>query len=331
MLIDLECRGFRCKRFPFRVELLTHAVEHLINDAINAYRVYELFSIQRPGDIWKYLWVRLLDVPERVQDKYTSAREETADRFGREHPWEEPQIPLIHFDRFFSWYWDDTEPEDECWLTERESKRFREHADNLFAIIRGVQQELASLADTLITHEIFRIKTHQHPYDYKAEQPFLQTREDYRTITAPLRTKAYYGKLKRLLRDPEIKSIASRGDTDFQTIRICCEEQRRRANSSGLKPLDSFPISILSDGLKYTNAWESEVMFFCEGLGPGDLWIEQTDGSGDVSIKELVEKHGRKRPRYFTFFDEGNILGYTREAGDGWYLYRWQSSDPMNS
>lgn len=48
MLLGLECRGFRGKRFPFRVELLTHALEHFVNDATNAYRIYELFSIERP-------------------------------------------------------------------------------------------------------------------------------------------------------------------------------------------------------------------------------------------------------------------------------------------
>jgi hypothetical protein len=321
MLINLECRGFRGKRFPFRVELLTHALEHLVNDARNAYRVYELFSIQRPGDTLKYIWIRLLDVPEPVQRRYTSAREAAADKYGREHPWPENQIPLIHFDRFFSWYWDDTEPEDECWLAERESVRFQEHADALFAEILKAQQELESQQDTLITHEIAQLKSRLHSFDYEAELPFLRTRENYRTIAMPIRTEAYYAKLKDLLRDPEIQSIASRGDTDFQTVRICCVEQRRRANSSGLKPLDTYPISILSDGVNYIKAWESEVMFFCEGLGYGDIWIEQTDGSGDVSIKVLVEKYGRKRPRYFTFSDHGDIRGYSREAGCGWYLY----------
>ena len=61
--IDLQGHHYRGEPYSFRVEILDHALDHLIEDARNAYRVYELFAIRRPGDLWKYLWVRLIDVP----------------------------------------------------------------------------------------------------------------------------------------------------------------------------------------------------------------------------------------------------------------------------
>lgn len=39
-------------REPFRVRLDSEPLDELIADARNAWRVYELTLIQRPGDVW---------------------------------------------------------------------------------------------------------------------------------------------------------------------------------------------------------------------------------------------------------------------------------------
>lgn len=324
MRVDLQCHGYRGKIFPFSVELLDHALDHLVEDARNAYRVYELFSIRRPGDIWKYLWVRLLDVPERIWEHYRRAWKQEASEY-RPHPWPENTLPLRTFDRFFFWCGDDTEPEDECWLRTREGNAFKELAIRFYARITQAQEDLRRGDDPLIQQEIQTLQALRHPYDYEAEIPFLLTSDRYESPTVLKRSAGYYDKLRELLVLPEVQSVACRGDNDWQTIRLICAEQRKRAKAVG-KPLrDVLPISILSDGISSIAAWQAWVRFYWEGLGYGDLWVEQQYLG--TSIKDLVEKHERRKLLFFLDEDQGEIQGYQRTIGEGWVLYRDQDPD----
>jgi hypothetical protein len=72
---DLVCHHYGSKNYPFRTRLHFHALAHLMNDALNSVRVYELMSIRRPGDVWNYVWVEAVEVPPRVEDW---VREKTA-------------------------------------------------------------------------------------------------------------------------------------------------------------------------------------------------------------------------------------------------------------
>ncbi len=72
---DLVCHHYGSKNYPFRVRLHSHALAHLMNDALHSIRVYELMSIRRPGDVWNYVWVEAVEVPPRVEDW---VREKTA-------------------------------------------------------------------------------------------------------------------------------------------------------------------------------------------------------------------------------------------------------------
>lgn len=101
MRIDLQHRGYRKETFSFQVQLLDYALDHLIEDAGNAHRVYELLAIRRPGDIWKYIWLHIFDIPERIWESYRRARK-YSQKFPR-CPWPKNAIPLEDFDGFFSW------------------------------------------------------------------------------------------------------------------------------------------------------------------------------------------------------------------------------------
>lgn len=317
MRIDLQCHGDRGKIFPFSADLLDHPLDHLIEDARNAYRVYELFSIRRPGDLWKYLWVRLIDVPDRVWEWYRSAQKGQA--------WPDQAIPLRRFDQFFFWCGDDTDPEAECWLRTREGNLFREWVIRRYAQITQAQEILRGSDDPLIQYEIQAIHRVQHPYDYEAERPFSLTGDDYSTITLPKRTPGYYEKLLEVLASPEVQSVACRGDDDFQTIRLMCAEQRKRAEAAGKPPRDVLPISILSDGISAIAAWQAWIRVYWEGLGYGDLWVEQQYLG--TSVKDLVERYERRKLLFFLYEDQGEIQGYQRTLGNGWVLYRDQDPD----
>jgi len=314
MLISLEGLHYRGEKFSIKVEIRNHALTNLILDAKNGYRVYELFSITRPGDIWKYFWLELIDVPEnitkRVEHKYKE--------FFNEYSfvtWPEQQIPFVEFDHLFYWAGDDTEPEDECWLGERRSQTFNHIADEAFESIKLTQKQIAQSSDLVIQNELSLINKAQHYYDYDESSPFKLTYDSYKCIT-PLRSGEYYKKLQSILDSGMVNSVASRGSNDFETIKLICRDQIKRVTDSNKEPLE---ISILCDGLDYTLAWGAKVWFYSEGIGGSELWIEQ-DRMGET-IKCLVEKYDSKKEAYFSHVDEDEIEGYIHEQGDGWHLY----------
>lgn len=65
--------------------------------ALEAHQVHKLM-IRRPGDVWKYLWVKALDVPTFVSTKMASKREETFPHAFNRCRWLENSIPLNLFD-----------------------------------------------------------------------------------------------------------------------------------------------------------------------------------------------------------------------------------------
>ncbi len=324
MQLDLPCHDYRGKSYPFRVALLEHALDHLIEDARQAYRVYELFAVRRPGDVWKYLWVQLIEVSERVQQRYQHARTK-CQKYQADHPWPAHQIPLMVFDDLFWWCGDDTEPEDECWLRARKSATLQASTRRWFDRIRAAQTALEASDDVLIRHEIRALQAMTHPYDTDAHLPLVRTPPFYVSPTRPQRTPAYYHQLQTLLTRPAVRCVACRGDQDFHTLRLVGTEQRRRAETTGQLPVASLAISVLSDGVPAMTAWQAVVVFYSEGLGYGDLYVDQPDRG--ASLKDLVEKHHRRSHWFLTWQDAGEIDGYQRTCGAGWVCYEDQDPD----
>jgi hypothetical protein len=72
--------------------------------------------------------------------------------------------------------------------------------------------------------------------------------------------------------------------------------------------------------------WDSEILFYEEGLAHGDLYINGLDDMG-ASIKELVEHHKRIHSRHILCSaNEGDIAGYDKLVDIGWVLYSKQAS-----
>ncbi len=309
MYVSLTGKGFRGEHYDFKVELISVSLDHLLDDARQAYRIYELFAIKRPGDVRKYHFVRPLDLPQRIQESCNHAREKATNRWGP-HPWPEGLIPLPDFDKLFFWTWDDTEREVEIWLDFRESKRFINYLTVEFEKIVALQSVLRNGSDAIIRHEIMLLEERRHQLDFEAETPLNRTDNGYRSITIPTNTESYYSTLRRLLHRSDINSVASRGDKDYQAVHLMCAEQRIRAEAKSKSPLVAFTISLLSDGLEYTHHWKAQIWFFSEGLGYGDLLI---DDRKDNWIKG--------HPWVLSSVDKGENESYHREAGDGWFLY----------
>ena len=324
--IDFGDVGYRNARQPFRVRLDVAALTDLIAHAGNAHRVYELMMIDRPGDVWEYVSVAIDDASSRVAQRVASARKEATPRSGGEHPWPDRRIPFPAFDRLFHWSWDDTEPEDEAWLSQRASATMQTFARQLSAIVRAAQSGLAG-NDHLLRHLAVSVRSEEHPYSFLGRGVAVEQGRENSPKT-PSHTPGFYKQLDALLGDPELTSIAYRADGDYRVLRMMATEQRRRADRTGHSVGHAMHESALVNRKINNEAWGSEIWFFEEGLGYGDLVI-QGPGLGEKSVKGLVELHGRVPGRYILCAqDEGDIKGFHAEVGDGWVLYRKQKPDP---
>lgn len=326
LTVDLGEVGFRDRKQPFRVRLDTRPLAELIRATDDAHRIYELLLIDRPGDVWDYVWVVLDEVPTGVADRVARARRDARPKWAdRPHPWSDDRIPFKVFDSLFHWAWDDTEPEDEAWLIHRDSAPMRSFARQALSIARAAQSRL-DWNDPLLRHVTARIRSSEHPYCYLDRAVARERSRDLPPKEAQ-HTPAFYEKLSEVLRDANLASVAYQADGDYRVLRMMATEQRRRASLTGHETGNALHLSALVANTISNEAWESEVWFFDMGLAHGDLFIE---GGGLVgcSVKAMVERDHRVPGRFiFSSRDDGSIAGFAKESGDGWVLYSKQSPD----
>jgi hypothetical protein len=322
LVIDCGDVGDRFQKHPFKVRLDASLLTELIRHASIAHRVYELMLITRPGDVWTYVTVTPERVPPGVAERIKRAWDEVAPEYERiPHPWPDDRVPLLAFDKLFYWSWDDTLPEDEAWLRQRGSSVMYRFGEQLLAIVRTTQAGIG-WNDHLIRHVLDTIKTGRHPYGFLDRHSAIKA-SNKRAPNPPTHTQGFYKQLNEALNDPELVSIAYRANGDYKVLRMLATEQRSRAKSSGHLLRNSLYINALTDLTIDNEAWDSEIHFFGEGLGHGDLYI-QGPGIDSNSIKNLIENHHRRGPgRYIlSYRDEGDIPGFSRESGEGWWFYR---------
>lgn len=311
--LDLECRGYRGERWPFRVQLLTHALDHLIADAKEGHRVYEFFAIRRPGDIWKYVWVGIVDVSDNVRSRCDGARAKALVN------WPDGQIPFSVFDGLF-WGdgWDD-EPDDVPWLLWRGRATSQEFVEACLEIVRFAQSALRHSNDSLIRHEIAFLDRFKHESDYLDSPPTNLTDTDYSSPVIPGCEPGLYAKLKELVARPEVTTVSFRGEPDHQLFRILCREQQTRREEPGAVPVE---ICALVNAPPAVSSWGATVTFMEEGLRWGVLHVERANRFGGP-LRELLSDRLPKSSRHLLLLDrdEGEITGYRRHGGTGWMLY----------
>ena len=321
LTIDFGTVGYWNSQELFRVRLDSGNLLNLIKDASNAYRVYELLLIDRPGDVWDYVSVVVEAGPKRVTESINHAREKSKHRWATDYPWSETCIPFPVFDKLFSWMGDDTEPPDEAWRGHRDSPAMIAYAQQLLAMVRKAQSGL-DWNDHLLRHIVGKAKSGSHPFACLSRADAIVSSAGTKP-NEPSHTSGFYKKLNDLLRDPELVSVAYRAEGDYKVLRILATEQRRRANLTKHELDDAFQVSVIVNHRADNAAWDSRIWFYEEGLGPGDLFIEG-GGLGSASIKELIEVHRHRLPgRYIlSINDEGDIQGFEKDGGDGWVLYK---------
>lgn len=325
--IDISFKAYKGDQVIFKVEILTYALDKLIESTEDALSIYELFSMRRVGDVWKYFWLRPVELPPRLQERYQRAREEAIISYERTHPWPSDQIPFLTFDDWFFWHYD-IDQEDSAWLYLRNSDELKAFVETCYAQIQQAQIAMRSSKDVLIQNAIKLLDAGKHKYDYVPNIPFNRARNDVEIHSrhSHHHSENYYSKLIEILAMPEINSVAYRDGNDFQTIRLCCSEQVRRMHEYGISA-DDYKISAVGNMKVDVASWGAKVLFYDEGLGDGDLFIQQEKDYG-TPIKQLIEVYRRRDPAYIICTkDEGEIKGYQREIGNDWVLYRAQSAD----
>lgn len=301
---------------PFRVEVLEPAIDDLIADTREAYRVYELMMIRRPGDVWNYLWVRLDEVPESVRYNESEQRKEKFP-YGRCF-WPENHLPLTEFDTFFHWFWD-MDKESAAWCPARNGQDFLRWGDELFERVRSTQRDLRSSGNGLVQAELEAMGRFEHHLDRKASPPFLLTPPGYVSPTLPKRSPAYYAKLAELLGRSDVRTVSICGDKDYQTLMQICLAQRHRAIVTGKDIHQILPFHLSSDGLEYLKCWRASHVCWQEGLGHTDLII---DGEKHGRIEGMSGwPSGPRRLALTHHMETGEIPGFTRTEGDGWVFF----------
>ncbi len=324
--IDFGEVGNRPVRSPFRVRLDAGPLVELISAAADAHRIYELLLIDRPGDVWDYVWVLLDEIPKLVAHRVARARQAAPSDFaGGASSWPADRIPLKEFDKLFFWAWDDTEPEDEAWLNHRDSAVMQAFSRQALSIVRAAQSRL-DWNDHLLRHVTSRVRSGDHSYCY-LDRDVARAKSRELPPNETQHTPGFYKKLSEVMRDPSLASVAYRADGDFQVLRMMATEQRRRATRTGHEAGNALHMSALVNHKISNEAWDSEIWLFDEGLAQGDLFIEG-GGLGGGNLKALVESHHRVPGRFIlSARDEGSIAGFEKASGDGWVLYSKQNPD----
>ena len=317
--LNLGLVGYKDERHPFRVSLDAEPLAMMLSDAANAYRVYELMLVERPGDLWDYVQVTPIQVPPNLGERIERARS-AAEKSQADCPWPEGKVPFCAFDKLFHWAWDDTDPEDEAWLDARSGPQLRSYAGELLASLVVARGNLAG--SPLLAHELSLIRAGTHRIAILSRAKSIEEARHH-PPSAPRHTDAFYASLEESLKNGGITSVAYRGDGDYRVLKLLCEEQLERASKSGQEPGAALEILALVNRQANTRAWGAEVWFYSEGLGDGDLYID--GGSmGGSTVKELVEEHFRLRSSKYILSqsDEGDISGFRRRVRDGYCLYQ---------
>lgn len=299
----------------------------LIEAAFSGSGVYELMSIQRPGDLLHYLWVDLsgldLDVIQYVEDLVNSRKP-----FPSKSPEKLASMSFTEFDGCFFWAGDDTYPFAVSWLRHRESAYWSEKLPPLLALTRKMQDELRGADDFLLKHEISLIDAQKHRRDFLASPERQAVLSNSVTAQTEL-PKDLFQLIGKLIKQDDVQSVSCPFD-DFALWRELVAEQVRRAHKLGVPPQQALTLNGPDSGLSHVIAedWGGEIHIPYEGVCEADLFIlpkwfnlfpDRAMGSNG-SLSKAVG--GRMCHYVLSDRDYGELDAATRETCGGWHLYR---------
>lgn len=311
----------------FAVGIDARPLATLIDAAFSGSRVYELMSIQRPGDLLHYLWIDLTGLGQDVVNFVgNAARSGPSLRPGVPATME--SMPFTEFDACFFWAGDDTNPIAVPWLEHRESAYWSEKLSSLFALTSKMQAGLRDVDDFLLKHEISLIDVRKHRRD------FLASPERQSVLLKPAKTQTelpgeLFQLIIKLINQDDVQSVSCPFD-DFALWRELVTEQVRRSCNFGVPPQQAFELNGPDSGLPDVVAgdWGGEIHIPYEGVCEADLfilpkWFKFSPDGAMGSTGRLSRAVGGRECRYVLCDrDYGELDAATREICCGWNLYR---------
>ncbi len=277
----------------------------LFDQARQGVRVHELMTLAHPVDLYRYL---RLSAPLGTLSFLYQEGINPMDVRGT--------LSLtdgVNFQRFLEFTRHERTVDD--WRRYLADGGFTGYLEELLGAVRQAQAELRASQDPLLAWEVGLIDAHAHPRDRALLEMGPQAFPVRRQVNiAPTYKEPLYDCLQALLALPSMGSFSNRGHADYRALRLACEERRRRG---GLPAGDAsvFPISVLERGsrwhramehdpetgvrfaLPHTPAWFQGIRWSSEGLGRGDLFLDDGGAAaGGAETYDLIEWWLKRMP-----------------------------------
>jgi hypothetical protein len=273
--------GSYCEKgqpFEFQVEIDARPLSLLIEEAGKGRRVYELLSIERPGDLLNYLWIRVADGAPRLAE-YVAGRYKQARRSNQ--PIESvPGLPFTEFDSYFVLDGDDTRPDAQIWRTFCDSEVWRQKLTSLLSVVRRGQATLKQQNDFLIQHEMSLKVRGLHHLDFAAKVD----RDGQLMAAVPAQSALppnLFEVIVRLAKQEDVRSVSC-PFTDYWLWRELVAEQVRRSIARGLEPMAALSLNGPDSGVPFVHdrlcrtdrEWGGDIHIPCEGTCSADLFVQ---------------------------------------------------------
>jgi hypothetical protein len=321
--IEFANQGVRYHIDPIRVTLDASPLKNLFAQAIEGHRLYELAMIRQPRDIWSYVLVWPVELPNwlRVHWNQWQPPWKPGQLEALEPPL--PCIPMNHFDGFFlkQFYhaldrWRDYRYYDPALA------RF---ANNLFL---EAKEQFASVVgkDSLADAELGRIEAGLHVYDILPFAEWITVFPDMAVLERHF-TDEFYAVVDRLIGDECVQSVYWQGLNDWKLFKMLCQKQRQRANEKDCSFSEAFSMVLPERHEEMGQVWGVEAEFLFKSWDTGDLYIRQDDDCF-VDFSAIVDDPF-KCPRGYILSDRdlGNLNGFGKDNGNGWTLYTKNITD----
>lgn len=327
------------------VQVDARALAKLIQDAAMGQRVYELMTIERPGDIHHYLWVT---VPDHLSPLAKTAREGYASRFRFRKPMVEIcQMSFTDFDAGFVYDGDDTKESTMLWRTFKDTPEWRQLPTRLLQVVFGTQARLRSSGDYLVQNEIALIHRRVHYLDFSSTVKRYCEIDSTPTTTEAVPA-AVFELIIRLVKQPDVRSVSCPFQ-DFALWRELIAEQVRRSIALGVAPQEALRLNGPDSGIPFVCAgdyrpdlaWGGEVHIPYEGACDGDLFIQPKwfgftfeETRADPPLRHPTDGNyirvGSKLCKYLLtpWQTLGDIAAAERTAVGGWILYSTRGDRP---
>ena len=309
------------------VDIDARPLVSLVEMAFYGSRVYELMSIQRPGDLLHYLWVTFVE----LDDALMKSLKESVDY---KHPYEFDikeawtGLPFIYFDEKFFLQGDDTYPPDFAWRRHIDNDSWYQKLSSLYQLVCKLQQRLRGLDDFLLQNEVCLIDDKKHRRDFFSIVKRSCTL-DCTDFSVDAKSAEFLKVVAQLIAQEDVRSVSCPFG-GLNIWRILVTEQVTRSQRLNLPLQEALHLYGPDSGLKrLPEDWGGEVRIPYESMFDGDVvfltgWrvFHNEHGTADGSLAKTLNM---KDCRYL-FVPKSRGLGElgcaTREEIGEWVLYR---------